>query len=49
MLGTVARRGCHATISPVIKTPAEAAAGSLLFLDMIEDLRLPLLGCGRLT
>ena len=40
VLATVARRGCHTTISPVIKTPAEASAGSLLFLDMIDDLRL---------
>ena len=40
VLAAVARRGCHTTISPVIKTPAEAAAGSLLFLDMIDDLRL---------
>ena len=40
VLAAVARRGCHTTISPIIKTPAEAAAGSLLFLDMIEDLRL---------
>ena len=40
VLTTVARRGCHTTISPVIKTPAEASAGSLLFLDMIDDLRM---------
>jgi len=40
VLATVARRGCHTTISPVIKTPAEASAGSPLFLDMIDDLRL---------
>ena len=40
VLATVARRGCHTTISPVIKTAAEAVAGSLLFLDMIDDLRL---------
>ena len=40
VLAAVARRGCYTTISPVIKTPAEAAAGSLLFLDMIDDLRL---------
>ena len=40
VLAAVARRGCHTTISPIIKTPAEVAAGSLLFLDMIEDLRL---------
>ena len=40
VLAAVARRGCHTTVSPVIKTPAEVAAGSLLFLDMIDDLRL---------
>lgn len=40
VLAAVARRGCHTTISPVIKTPAEAAAGSLLFLDMIDDVRM---------
>ena len=40
VLAAVARRGCYTTISPVIKTPEEAAAGSLLFLDMIDDLRL---------
>ena len=40
VLAAVARRGCLTTISPIIKTPAEAASGSLLFLDMIDDLRL---------
>ena len=40
VLAAVAGRGCDTTISPVIKTPQEAAAGSLLFLDMIDDLRL---------
>ncbi len=40
VLAAVAGRGCDTTISPVIKTPEEAAAGSLLFLDMIDDLRL---------
>ena len=40
VLVTVARRGCHTTISPIIKTPTEASAGSLLFLDMIDDVRL---------
>ena len=38
VLALVTRRGCHTTISPIIKTPVEAAAGSLLFLDMIDDL-----------
>lgn len=40
VLADVAGRGCDTTVSPVFKTPAEAAAGSLLFLDMIDDLRL---------
>ena len=40
VLASVTRRGCHATISPIIKTSAEVAARSLLFLDMIDDLRL---------
>ena len=39
-LESAARAGCHTTVSPVFKTPAEVAAGSLLFLDMIDDIRL---------
>lgn len=34
------RDGVRASLSPVFKTPAEAAAGSPLFLDMIDDARL---------
>ncbi len=32
--------GCYTELSPVIKTPEEVRQGSLLFLDMIEDLRI---------
>ncbi len=32
--------GCYTELSPVIKTPEEVKQGSLLFLDMIEDLRI---------
>ena len=39
-LEAAARAGCYTTVSPVFKTPAEVASGSLLFLDMIEDARL---------
>ena len=39
-LTSAARHGCHTTVSPVFKTPTEVAAGSLLFLDMIDDIRL---------
>ena len=34
------RAGCHTRLSPIFKTPTEVAAGSLLFLDMIDDIRL---------
>ena len=40
VLAAAARSGCHTALSPVFKTPAEVAAGSLLFLDMIDDIRL---------
>lgn len=35
-----AQSGVTASLSPVFKTPAEAAAGSPLLLDMIDDARL---------
>lgn len=34
-----AELGCHTALSPVIKTPDEVEQGSLLFLDMIHDIR----------
>jgi predicted nucleotidyltransferase len=34
------RQGIHTTLSPVLKTPTEVEAGSLLFLDMIEEARI---------
>ncbi len=34
------RTGLSPSLSPVLKTPTEAAAGSPLFLDMTEDARL---------
>lgn len=33
-------RGVHTRLSPLFKTPAELAVGSLILLDMIEDARL---------
>lgn len=36
-LSALARRGIHTSLSPVIKTVAEAEAGSHLFLDMTRD------------
>ncbi len=36
-IGLAASYGIHTTLSPVLKTPEEVAAGSLLFLDMVED------------
>ena len=33
-------RGVNTSLSPVLKTPAELAHGSPLFLDMIDDARL---------
>ncbi len=32
--------GVHTTLSPVLKTPAELAAGSLLYLDMVDQARI---------
>ena len=36
-LRELSREGINTSLSPVIKTPPEIHAGSLLFLDMIED------------
>ncbi len=36
-LRSLSERGIHTTLSPVIKTVAEARQGSHLFLDMIDD------------
>ena len=33
-------QGVHTTLSPVLKTPAELAAGSLLYLDMVDQARI---------
>ena len=33
-------QGVHTIVSPVLKTPAELAAGSLLYLDMINEARI---------
>jgi uncharacterized protein len=38
-LAAAAKQGVFASLSPVFKTPAEAAAGSPLLLDMIDDAR----------
>lgn len=34
------RHGLHPTLAPVFKTPDEVAAGSPLFLDMLDDARI---------
>jgi uncharacterized protein len=39
-LQALRREGCSVELSPAFKSPAEVLAGSLLFLDMIEDARL---------
>lgn len=39
-LERAALAGVHTSLAPVFKTPAEARAGSPLFLDMIDDARL---------
>jgi predicted nucleotidyltransferase len=39
-LSRAAVAGVKTALSPVFKTPAEVQAGSLLFLDMVEDARL---------
>ncbi|MDI6872542.1 MAG: nucleotidyltransferase domain-containing protein [Bacillota bacterium] len=36
-LAELASRGIRTELSPVLKTPAEAEAGSLLFLDLLTD------------
>lgn len=36
-LRRAAGQGIHTALSPVLKTPEEASAGSPLFLDMVED------------
>lgn len=36
-LESLRKNGINTTLSPIIKTPEEVAAGSLLFLDMTED------------
>lgn len=38
-LRRAAAAGVHTSLAPVFKTPEEAAGGSPLFLDMIEDAR----------
>lgn len=38
-LRRAAGQGIHTALSPVLKTPEEASAGSPLFLDMVEDAR----------
>ncbi len=39
-LAEARRHGLHPSLAPIIKTPAEVALGSPLFLDMIEDARI---------
>lgn len=39
-LGEAQGQGLHLTMSPIFKTPAEVAAGSPLFLDMLDDARI---------
>lgn len=40
VLARAAAAGVKTALSPVFKTPKEVQAGSLLFLDMVEDARL---------
>lgn len=40
LLAEARQQGVHTTMSPVPKTPAELAAGSLLFLDMVDEARI---------
>jgi len=40
VLKRAAAAGVKTALAPVFKTPAEVEAGSLLFLDMVEDARL---------
>jgi hypothetical protein len=40
VLREVALEGVTTCLSPVFKTPAELAAGSLLFLDMVDEARI---------
>lgn len=37
LLASLAREGIQTYLSPILKTPEEAQAGSPLFLDMVED------------
>lgn len=40
MLTSLRKDGIYTELSPILKTPEEAEAGSPLFLDMVEDARL---------
>lgn len=40
VMNSAGKKGIHTTLSPVIKTPEEVAHGSLLFLDMTEQVRI---------
>ncbi|MEW6523677.1 MAG: nucleotidyltransferase domain-containing protein [Bacillota bacterium] len=37
LLHSLREKGIYTSLSPVLKTPAEVQAGSLLFLDMVND------------
>lgn len=49
LLREAAACGVYTTLSPVIKTPEELEAGSLLYLDLIEDARILIDRQGRLA
>jgi predicted nucleotidyltransferase len=40
LLADARAHGVHTDLSPVLKTPAELAAGSLLYLDMVDQARI---------
>jgi hypothetical protein len=48
LLAQVRSEGVHTALSPVLKTPAELAAGSLLYLDMVDQARILFDGDGLL-
>ncbi|GAB4178230.1 MAG: nucleotidyltransferase domain-containing protein [Rhodocyclaceae bacterium] len=49
LLAEARASGVHTTLSPVIKTPRELEAGSLLYLDLIEEARILADRQGRLA
>lgn len=40
LLAQARSQGVHTSLSPVVKSPAELSAGSLLYLDMVDEARI---------